>query len=253
MDSKKMKHSKRIFLLDIPVDIVSLEDMEEEVTYLLSSDEVKQIVFISTLDLLKARRNSEYEQCLRTASLVVPTTAGLVRGARFVKKERLIRHMPFEFVIRLLGALEKQNLSLFLLGQKQQELMTIEQNLRTSFPKLKIVGRYTGFFPRELQSDIITAIKKAGPSLLLVGRGLSGKDMWLFSMKNHLNPGIVLWCGECFDIFSGKKDRIPKTAWESGSYKISELISRPWRILRAFVYLYYGILLLIHRIKEKSK
>ena len=251
MGSKELNSSKRIYLLDIPVDSISLDNLEAKTKEMLSDKQVHQIVFITTLDLLKARRNAEYEQCLRNASLVIPTTKGLISGANFVKKKKLIRHMPFEFVIRLLGALENQNQSLYLLGQKQQELTTVENNLRTSFPKLRIVGRYVGFFPRELQGDIITAIKKASPSLLLVGRGLLGRDMWVYSMRKHLNPGIILWCSECFEIFSGKKERTPKAAWESGTYRISDLFRRPWRFLRIFVYLYYGILLIIHRIKER--
>ncbi len=244
--------SKRIYLLDIPVDYISLEKLEAKVKEMLANNSVNQIVFISTLDLLKARRNSEYEQCLRNASLVIPTTKGLIRGAQFVKKEQLIRHMPFEFVIRLLGVLENQQQSLFLLGQKQQQLTTIENNLRTSFPKLRIVGRYVGYFPRELQSDIVTAIKKASPALLLVGKGSQGREMWLYSLRKHLNPGILLWCGDCFDIFSGKKERISKSAWESGVYRISDFFRRPWRFLRIFIYLYYGLLLLIFKIKEPS-
>ena len=240
MGSKELASSKRIYLLDIPVDIISLEDLEEKTKEMLSSDEVHQIVFVSTLDLLKARRNTEYEKCLRNASLVIPTTKGIIRGAQFVKKKKVIRHMPFEFVIRLLGALENQNQSLYLLGQKQQDLITVENNLRTSFPNLRIVGRYVGFFPREMQTDIITAIKKASPSLLLVGRGLPGKDMWVYSMRKHVNPGITLWCSECFDIFSGKKERIPKSSWDSGTYRISGFLRRSWRFLRMFVYLYYA-------------
>jgi N-acetylglucosaminyldiphosphoundecaprenol N-acetyl-beta-D-mannosaminyltransferase len=251
MGPKEIKSSKHIYLLDIPVDIIPLENLETKIKEMLSDNGVHQIVFINTLDLLKARRNAEYEQCLRNASLVISTSKGIIRGAKFVKKIDVVRHMPFEFVIRLLGALENQNQSLYLLGQKQQELTTIENNLRTSFPKLRIVGRYVGYFPRELQSDIITAIKKASPSLLLVGRGLPGKDMWVYSMRKHLNPGISLWCSECFDIFSGRTERISKTAWESGTYKISGLFRRPWRFLRIFIYFYYNVLLLIYRIKEK--
>lgn len=253
MGSKELNTSHRIYLTDIPVDNISLEDLEQKTKEMTTDEKVHQIVFITTLDLLKARRNAEYEQCLRNASLVIPTSKGLVRGVKFVKNKNLVRHMPFEFVIRLLGALENQQLSLYLLGQKKDQLLTIENNLRTSFPKLKIVGRFSGFFPRELQTDIITAIKKATPSLLLVGRGLPGKDMWVYSMRKHVNPGIMLWCGECFDIFSGKKERIPKSAWDSGTYKISDFIRRPWRFLRIFIYFYYALLLLVHRIKERKK
>jgi N-acetylglucosaminyldiphosphoundecaprenol N-acetyl-beta-D-mannosaminyltransferase len=253
MDPTEVRGPKKIHFLNIPVDNISLDDLDEKVKQMLENDEVLQIVFINTFDLLRARRNGEFEQCLRLASLVIPTSKGLIRGAKFVHNDKLVRHMPFEFIIRLLGALERQNKSLYILGQNQSRVINIENNLRVSFPALKIVGRFQGFFPDEMKPDILTAIKKAAPSLLLAGRGLKGKDMWLFYNRKQLNPGINVWSGECFDIFSGKKERTAKQAWESGSYKIGEFIRRPWRCLRIFIYMYYGILLIIHRIKQSIK
>lgn len=253
MDPTELTAPKKIHLLDIPVDIISQDNLDETVKEMIETDEIHQIVFITTLDLLRARRNSEYEQCLRMASLVIPTTKGLVRGAKFVKGENVVRHMPFEFIIRLLGALELQQGSLYLLGQNQAQIMSIENNLKVSFPKLRIVGRYQGFFPDGMKSDILTAIKKAGPELLLAGRGLKGKDMWLFNNRKQLTRGITVWSGDCFDIFAGKKERIPRGAWETGSYKIGEFFKHPWRFLRMFIFAYYGILLVIHKIKHRAK
>jgi N-acetylglucosaminyldiphosphoundecaprenol N-acetyl-beta-D-mannosaminyltransferase len=158
--------------------------------------------------------------------------------------------MPFEFIIHLLGALEKQKGSLFLLGQKKGELQTVEQNLRTSFPELRFVGRYNGYYPKELKNDIITAIKKAAPSLLLSGRGIPKKELWIFENLKQFNPGIFIWCGGCFDIFAGKRDRPSKVAWKSGVYRLPGLLIRPWRILRMFPYLYYGIRIILSRIAK---
>lgn len=251
MESNKVNFSKRIHVLDIPIDILAPDEVDKKTEQLLADGQVHQIVFVNTLDILRARRNQEFKLCLKKASLVIPTSKGIVRSARFLQKSVPHRHMPFEFVIRLLGALEKKQQSLFLVGQKEKQLRTVENNLRTSFPQLRIVGRYIGYYPKKVHEDIILAIKKASPSLLLAGRGVFKNDLWVYQNREHFNPGIFIWCGECYDIFSGKKERPSKQAWESGSYKLGKLFARPWRFVMIFVYLYYGFLLVIHRIGKK--
>lgn len=218
---------------------------------MLGNGRTNQIVYLSTSGLLRARRNNDFGRCVRNASLIVPISTGIVRGAKFLKHGNPKRFIPFDFVIRLLGALEEQKGSLFLLGHKQEQLQTVESNLRASFPGLRIVGRYVGVFPREAQENIITAIKKAAPSLLLVGKGPKGRNLWLSENQNEFSPGITLWCGDCFDIVSGKKPRPSRALWNRGLEFLPPLIRRPWRVLRLFLYWYYWILIILFRIGKR--
>jgi len=98
-----------------------------------------------------------------------------------------------------------------------------------------------------MEKNIILAIRKASPSLLLAGSGLPGKDTWVANNKRNFNPGIYLWCGDCFDIFSGRRNKPTRAAWESGTDTLPDLLSHPWRLFRGFLYLYYITLLFIHR------
>ncbi|MFP4561891.1 MAG: WecB/TagA/CpsF family glycosyltransferase [Spirochaetia bacterium] len=247
----KVKGRKRTTVLDIPVDIFSEDDLDTIIQSMLENGKTNQIVFLSTSGILRARRNHDFGQCIRNASLIVPISNGIVRGAKFLKHADPNRFIPFDFVIRLLGVLEDQKGSLFLLGHRQQQLQTVESNLKASFPGLRIVGRYVGFFPREAQDNIITAIKKAAPSLLLVGKGPKGRNLWLFEKKKEFNPGITLWCGDCFDIISGKKPRPSRALWNRGLEFLPLLVRRPWRLFRIVLYWYYWILIILYRIGKR--
>jgi UDP-N-acetyl-D-mannosaminuronic acid transferase (WecB/TagA/CpsF family) len=68
--------------------------------------------------------------------------------------------------------------------------------------------------------------------------------------KRNLHPGIYLWCGECFEIFSGRRQKPSKKSWERGTNTFPESMRKPWRLLRGFLYLYYGILLVVHRFRR---
>lgn len=250
MGASRFNKVKRIHLLNVPIDILNPEDLEEILRQMLSDKEKHQIVLLDIWGFLKARGHGLYSRMVHESSLVLPISKMILRGARFLKRDVPFRPLPFELIINLLGILERLNQSVYLLGARAKCLNTIAGNLRTSFPTLRIVGRHTGFFRKDREQDILLAIKKASPSLLLAGYGLHGKELWLFENKQHFAPGITLWNGDCLDIFCGKKEKPSKKSWEKGTYFIPDLFKHPWRIFRGFAYLGYYFLLIVHRIRK---
>ena len=77
---------QRIHIVGVPVDICRPENIEEEVLELLLRPGTKQIIFLSLWDLLKARRNAEFNECVENADLVLPISKSIIRGAKFLKK-----------------------------------------------------------------------------------------------------------------------------------------------------------------------
>jgi len=162
-------------------------------------------VFLNRERLLAARGHNEYRRCLREASLVLPVSPAIVRGARFLRKGTLTCYSSFTFVIRLLSLAERFNRTVYLLGGRKEEVEKAERNLRDSYRGLRLVGRHAGFFPKTQEKNVLLAIKKATPTFLLVGSGLPGRDLWILRRKKELTPGIYLWVDDCFELFSGKK------------------------------------------------
>jgi N-acetylglucosaminyldiphosphoundecaprenol N-acetyl-beta-D-mannosaminyltransferase len=136
------------------------------------------------------------------------------------------------------------------LGCTPTELRNIEQNLRQTFPGLKIVGRYTGYYPKTMERDICTAIKKASPHCALIGAGIRGKEKWISRHKKEFAHGVFIWSSSVMDIISGKKTKVSRETFQKGREFIPELIRHPWRVFRGIVYIYFGLLLIIYRIKK---
>lgn len=241
----------RIKLLDIPIDILTPEDFEERIESLTKDGGKHQIILLDLMGLLKARGHNEFGKCVRQASLVVPVSNLIIKGARFMKKPEPRRYMPFEFIIRLLGVLEKHGQSVYFIGSRISEIQKAAKNLRDSFPGLQLVGRCAGYYRKDEERDIILAVKKASPTLLLAGRGLPGKDRWILTHKKDFNPGLYLYSGDCFDIFAGKKRKPSRSSWERGIEWMPDLLRHPWLIYRIFPILYYDILLLFNKIRKE--
>lgn len=245
-----MNDSKRIQLLGVPVDNLSDEELGETIRQLATDGGKHQIVFLNLRGLLKARGKSEYAQMVQQASLVIPTASSIAKGARFLGLQAPQRHNPFGFTIKLLGAVEQIRGSLYMVGSKPGALHIASSNVRDSFPGLRLVGRYAGYFRQEIENDVILAIRKAGPTVLLAGDGLKGKGIWLKRNEKAFGFGISMYSESCFKIFSGKKRRTPNKSWDNNTWWLAKSLTRPWRWFAFLKYIRYGILLLIDKIKR---
>lgn len=258
MDTEQFRETvtplrERINFLNVPVDIVPEEGLPLVINELVQSKEAKNIVLLSLWDLLRARGNGEYRSYIMNAALVIPISQSLVSGAHFLTGKKLVRYMPFNFIIKLLIILEERELSAYLLGGKLKVLKKTENNVRATFPRLHIVGRYEGGFKKQDAGFIIKAIKKAAPSLLLVGKGVRGEEQWIARHTTELNNGLRLWCSDIYDVFTKKKRHPSDFAFNHSLDWIGICFQNPLRLFRFFPYLYYKALLLGYWLFKREK
>ncbi|MFP4113117.1 MAG: WecB/TagA/CpsF family glycosyltransferase [Spirochaetota bacterium] len=245
---KSVTDVRRLDVMRVAVDVLDEEQLSSAIDDLVAKDGVAQIALIRWWDFMRARRDRSYRACLRDADLVIPVSKSIVFAARFLRRRRPHRYMPFDFVIRVLGALEQRSRSVYLLGGSAPALRTVEQNLRETFPGLRFVGRYTGYYGKHVEPDIITAIRKANPDFVLVGAGAPGGDRWVARHRSRLSPSVFLYSSEVFDIFSERRARGSRTAFKRGLDFVPDLLRRPWRGLRLFVYLWFLLTLGIFKL-----
>jgi N-acetylglucosaminyldiphosphoundecaprenol N-acetyl-beta-D-mannosaminyltransferase len=149
--------------------------------------------------------------------------------------------------------LEKREYSCYLIGGKNRILQKTERNIRQTFPKLRIVGRFPGYFRRQDEATIIQAIKKASPSLLMVGKGIRGKERWIPRNNVALGKGLRLWCSDIFDVFAEKKKHPSRASFDKGLEWIGYCFQKPYKIFRIFPYIFYKLLLLKVKLFNKNK
>jgi N-acetylglucosaminyldiphosphoundecaprenol N-acetyl-beta-D-mannosaminyltransferase len=248
VDNKKSPLIERINLLKVPLDIVPEDRIADVIYDLIKSGQGGNIVLLSLWDLLRARRSGEYRSFVLGAALVIPISKSLIGGARFLTGRKVVRYMPFDFVILLLTALEARQYSLYLLGGKPRVLKTSEKHIRQTFPQLRVVGRYRGSFKRNEEGMLLQAIRKASPSLLLVGKGVHGGERWIARNNAMLTSGLRLWCSDLFEVFAERKKRPSRTVFDRGLESIGYCFQNPLRFFRIFPYFYYKLLLLVYRL-----
>ena len=239
-------NSHRISVLRVPIDLIDGNKMDDTIKSLIDNGKINQICFLTFRDIMRAQFNKELMNCFNASSLNIPITISARVAASWLKLEKPTIHNPFTFMIRLLGVLEKYQKSIYILGSRKQNIQLSENNLRASFPQLQIVGRYAGSFSNLEEENVITAIKKSSPTLLLTGKGLKGNNLWIYRNRKSFTNGLAMWGRGCFEIFSGKKSK-PSDMKGFKFFRETILsIILPWRLLRILLFL---ILITIDKIK----
>ena len=251
MGVETSQNRQRVKLLKVPVDIVAPDQLEDLVYDLLAEGKEQNIVLLSIWDLLRARRNNEYRNYVMKAALVIPISKSIISGISFLSGKTAVRYMPFEFAVSLLTILEKRELSSYLLGGKKWILLKTEKNVRQTFPKLRVVGRFAGEFRRQEEATIIEAIRKASPSLLLVGKGVRGEERWIAKNSASLGNGLRLWCSDLFEVFAERKKHPSKVIFDYGLEWIGYCFQKPLKFFRIFPFIYYKLLLVIYKLFVK--
>ena len=251
MGVETIQKQQRVKIFKVPVDIVAPDQLGDLVYNLLDKKEGQNIVLLSIWDLMRARRNSEYRNYVQNAALVIPISKSIVSGIRFLSGMKPVRYMPFDFVISVLTNLENREFTSYLLGNRKNILQKTERNIRQTFPKLHIVGRYPGYFKRHEEAALVEAIRKASPSLLLVGKGVRGEELWIARNSADLGKGLRLWCSDLFEVFAERKKYPSRTTFDYGLEWIGYCFQKPLKFFRIFIFIYYKLLLVIYKLFVK--
>ena len=244
---------QRIDILGVPIDICKPQDLGEVALDMASKSGTKQIVFLSVWGLLKARKKNDFAECVKNADLVLPISKSIIKGAKILKRDIPYRYNPFPAVISILSALESQYKSLYLLGGHKKTLMAAEKNVRATFKGIQIVGRYVGYYPKNVEDDIISAIHKASPSLVLVSEGIREKESWSYNRRGRFSSSIFLYYKDVIGVFSKRRRRVSEETFDKGLEIWDEILHNPLKIFLVFPYIKYRILLLSLRHSEKKK
>ncbi|MEE1166596.1 MAG: WecB/TagA/CpsF family glycosyltransferase [Treponema sp.] len=242
---------QRIVVAGVPMHVLPREDIEMEILELLAKPGTKQIVFLSVWGFLRARHKGDFRNCVLNADLVLPISKSLIKAALFLKRPVPVRYNPFSIVIEFLSILDSHFKSIYLLGSRNQTLHTAERNVRDTFPSLKILGRYQGYYPKNAEGNIIQAIYKASPAMVLISDGIKEKDTWVYRRRNQFSSSIFLYYKDCFGIFSKRIHRVSEKTFDRGHEIWHAILRNPLKIFLVFPFIHFLFILLFNRLFKK--
>jgi UDP-N-acetyl-D-mannosaminuronic acid transferase (WecB/TagA/CpsF family) len=191
-----------------------------------------QICFVRTRDYRLAQSEGEYSSMICSADLVLPADQPLVdfmAGQKDSRKgihrffvpvhqqeymavyENLgdpidapVQFQPLKVLSILLSSLEQREGSVFLLGGHSSTIQRAEANIRSTFPKLHVVGRVPGDYSALDEPKVISALQKSTPDMLVLGSLLEGGELWSVRHMRYIKSGIFFYEHPIMEILAGR-------------------------------------------------
>ncbi len=240
---------KRFKLLGINIDSIDIDEVYRYILNISNSEKPGHIVLLDTYLLVKSIFNRNLHNFINSANLVIPISSGIKFGMKFLNLEVKKIYNYYNFLISLLLYFTEHDKFIYILGGKKKNIENVERNIKDSFQGIRLVGKYHAQYKRSFDNDLLTAIKKTSPALILVGMSSPKQEKWINSNMNKFSQGVFIGVGEFINIVGSRTDSFSSKYSSSSSYKINRKLKNP---LRIFYYMFYFILLIFNKIFKKG-
>lgn len=223
---------KRVYLLGIPIDAVTAQQAVDHLQTLLERTERHHIMTPNSEMLVASRKNPEFQSVLRSSSLNLPDSIGLIWMANLTHQHLPERVTGVDTVQALCRTLDERH-PVFLLGAGEGIAEQAAEVLRGKNSRLKIIGTYAGSPSDRDAQEIIRRINDAQPHLLFVAYGAPKQDLWIHKHLSQLpSVRVAMGVGGTFDFLAGVQKRAPVIFRKLGLEWLWRLFKEPRRFKR---------------------
>lgn len=218
-------------ILGTEIDNYSFNEAIEKALTLINSDKVSQVVTINPEMFSEAECNNEFKTIIDDAEMVIPDGIG-VKIALKLKGHNVERIPGIDFAKELLEKCALNNISVAIVGAKEEIVNKAVENLKKEINNLNIVYYHNGYFTDN--NEIYEKLKELKPKLVLVALGSPKQEYFIYNAKKVLMPCLMVGIGGSLDVWSGSVKRAPKVFQKLGFEWLYRTISQPERFKRIF-------------------
>lgn len=220
----------KIDVMGVQFDNVTMAQAIEKAKALLDEPGASYCVTPNAEIVYEAMHDQAFCELLNGAALVLPDGAGTVLGAKLLGTPLQEKVAGIDFAANLLGVLEAQGKSLYLLGSKPGIGEKAAEKMLEKHPKLRICGIADGYFKEE--APVIEKINQAKPDVLFVCLGAPKQEKFMKAHQEELDVRLMIGLGGSLDGFAGTVKRAPKWMIRLQLEWLYRLIKEPKRIGR---------------------
>ena len=172
-----------------------------------------------------------------------------------------VRVAGMDLMMKVLERDDEGMLSHFLFGSSPEILVRMQEHLRETFPKARIVGTFSPPYGNVGEVDFqpsINAIRSTSPDIVWCGLGAPKQEVWMLRHASQIEPAVVIGVGAAFDFIAGAKARAPRWAQDAGVEWLHRLASEPRRLFGRYattglLFLCYSGSWLVRNRMDKSR
>jgi N-acetylglucosaminyldiphosphoundecaprenol N-acetyl-beta-D-mannosaminyltransferase len=185
--------------------------------------------------LWEARKDPEFQKVLNSADLFCSDGIAPVWLSR-LNGDALPERVPGpDLLAAFLAKADKSGHSSFFLGDTDETLAALKENVQKTYPGHRIAGVLSPPFrtmSAEEDAGIIEEINSARPDVLWVGLGMPKQDWWIHNHQDRLRVSVVAGVGAAFRFLSGSVKRAPEWVGTNGFEWLWRLAAEPRKLWR---------------------
>ncbi len=230
-------------MFGLKIDNVNRKEALKYVERFFEEDRFHYIVTLNPEGVVIAQDNKLFNSVINEADLVVADGSWLVRAVRFLGGIIRERVAGIDLLLDMLNLCKEKGYSVYLLGAKEDIVISAKKRLEDKFPGIRILGFHNGYFNTEEEVMILEEIKSLKPDLLVVGLGMPKQEIWINRHKD-LPVKLAIGVGGSFDVISGDIPRAPYWMQVIGLEWFYRILKDPKRIKRlSFIPKFFSLVL----------
>ena len=237
----------RFTLLGCPVDALTLEETVARVIALIHEGGSHSQFSLNAAKVVEAQRSPELHGFLARATIVNADGQALVWAGKLLGVPFPERVAGIDLLGALLEAMEREGLSVYLLGAREEVIRATAARITERHPRLRLAGFHHGHFPPEEDESVAAEIAESSPDALFVGMSSPRKEHWIDAWQARTGAQFAMGVGGSFDVIAGLTKRAPRLVQRLGlewAYRVAQeprrLAGRYARTNGAFVKLTVG-------------
>lgn len=247
-------------LLGLPFHDMTMEEAVREAMYCI--DAQKPVYFVTpNVDFAaQAHRSESLRQILFHAKRVLCDGTPLLWASKLLGGTLRERLAGADFLPNLLKECERNQKSVFFLGEEAHTISHLQVALNKNFPQLTIVGYETP--PQGNWKDwdnelIVKNIRQSRPDLLIVALGCPKQEEWIFQFHQSTQVPLSIGVGSGLSFLAGTQLRAPKFLQKIGLEWLWRLLLEPKRLFsrysRDIFFLFWATLKQYRSLKTLTK
>jgi len=225
----------RVNILDLPFDLLSLEQVVDYVEVLIKSRKPHRLVVVNAAKIVKARKDHALKHVIQTADLVGPDGIPLVWLSKLLGRSLPGRVNGTDLMEKLFDLSAKKGYRIFFFGATETVIRKTVETVIQNYPGVQIAGFRNGYFTEADEPEIVAQIRESNADILLVGFGTPQKEFWIAKYKDQLQVPFIHGVGGSFDVVAGLTKRAPVWMQKSGLEWFFRVIQEPRRMWRRYL------------------
>lgn len=218
-------------MFGLRIDNVNRREALRYAENFFEEDRFHYIVTLNPEGVVIAQDNKIFNSAVNDADLVVADGSWLVRAVKFLGGAMKERVAGIDLLLDILNLCKEKRYPVYLLGAKEDTIVSAKKRLEDMFPGIRILGFHNGYFDMEEEARIVEEIRSLKPYFLVVGLGMPKQEIWI-SQHKDLPVRLAIGVGGSFDVISGDIPRAPYWMQVTGLEWLYRILKDPRRIKR---------------------